>query len=68
MRALVADITMSLHGIIAVVAHTMGPNHDWQEEFAENGGVLVLLTELSLFGHIDIASIQVNLYKNLATG
>ena len=65
---MVADITMSLHGIIAVVAHTMGPNHDWQEEFAENGGVLVLLTELSLFGHIDIASIQVNLYKNLATG
>ena len=58
---------MSLHGIIAVVAHTMGLNHDWQEEFAENGGVLVL-SELSLFGHIDIASIQVNLYKNLATG
>ena len=61
MRTLVADFMLSLHGIITVMTHTMGPNQDWQKEFAESGGVLVLITELFLFGHMDVASLQVSL-------
>jgi len=57
---LVAELITSLHGIIAGMAHALNdPGQVWQLEFSESGGILVLMTELSFYGHMDIASLQV---------